>query len=416
MAKYIVYDFLKQDFPVSQEYGVNEAYYAQFNLDGHEGVDFKTPNGTEIFSPLNGVIVRDGYSQKDYGNYVVVYDPVQHCAVWFCHLLDNAVAIGDRVAAGQYLGRTNNTGNTTGPHCHVNFCETDANGIRINMDNGKQGFLNLFDSELVEIKPFPWTAAQKEANAPFELVEGQQYIETQLPPDLFNVTNYQIVVYRGKSYVATVSNNGTRSFFMKKPQEQAKTISTPTAPLDTGEYVNKEQFDAMQKQRDDAIGKVKEIGDNYNENLANYTALTSAGFSSVDDVTKALEEVINENTGLKKQLIQTKDNNVILADTIKKMESQDSTAIDAGIKFESLYKEAKNDIVTIATAHQTKPTANAILRAIDGLRYGYDKLVLQLQKKETKDSVSAATQPDITHVNGKESPLAKLVRVLRFAL
>ncbi len=149
MAKYILSDIFVGDFPVTQTYGNNPQYYSQFGLAGHEGIDFGTPTGTPILAPFDGIILRDTFDDKDYGNFTVVWDPKQLCAVWFCHLQDVTTKAGDTVTKGQVLGHTNNTGNTTGPHLHFNFVETDANGNRLNMDNGYQGFLNALDPSLV---------------------------------------------------------------------------------------------------------------------------------------------------------------------------------------------------------------------------------------------------------------------------
>lgn len=152
MGKYILGDIFIGDFPITQNYGNNPAYYKQFGLAGHEGIDFGTPNGTPIVAPFDGQILRDTFGDKVYGTFTVVWDPLQKCAVWFCHLQDVITKIGDKVKKGQVIGHTNNTGNTTGPHLHFNFVETDANANRLNMNNGMQGFLNALDPNLVTWK------------------------------------------------------------------------------------------------------------------------------------------------------------------------------------------------------------------------------------------------------------------------
>lgn len=164
MAKYILSDIFKGDFPISQGYGSNPSYYAQFGLAGHEGIDWATPVGTEIVAPFDGIILRDNDDprQGNYGDLLVLWDKNQKCAVWFCHLSENWFSVGDVVSKGQSLGKTGNSGNTTGPHLHFNFVETDATGNRLNLNNGYQGFLNALDTTLVQWKlgnspelPFP---------------------------------------------------------------------------------------------------------------------------------------------------------------------------------------------------------------------------------------------------------------------
>lgn len=152
MAKYIVGDIFKGDFPISQYFGQRPEYYAQFGFKGHEGVDWATPQGVDILAPFDGLIIRDNDDPKSgaYGTHLVVWDKVQKCALWYCHLLSNSVQIGQSVKKGQVIGKTGNTGNTSGPHLHVNFVETDAQGNRLNLNNGYKGFLNILDSNLVK--------------------------------------------------------------------------------------------------------------------------------------------------------------------------------------------------------------------------------------------------------------------------
>lgn len=168
MAKYKIYDFTAKAYEVTQDYGANIQLYKDLTKDavtgkstlinGHEGVDFGTPTGTEILAPFEGIIVRDEINQpgwKNYGVFTTIWDPVQNIALWFCHLKDFTTKIGDHVKRGDIIAHTNNTGNTTGEHCHVNFCETDNNGMRLNQDNGSLGFLNILDATLVQILPIP---------------------------------------------------------------------------------------------------------------------------------------------------------------------------------------------------------------------------------------------------------------------
>lgn len=146
---YILSDIFKGNFPVSQSFGNNPAYYGQFyiygvKMKGHEGVDFATPVGTPILAPFDGIVLRQDY-QSDFANYgkiVVLWDKVQKCAVWFCHLNDENTSTGQSFKKGDVLGHTGNTGNTTGPHLHFGMVETDAYGNRLHAYDGYGGFID----------------------------------------------------------------------------------------------------------------------------------------------------------------------------------------------------------------------------------------------------------------------------------
>lgn len=149
MAKYIISDIFEGNYPVSQVYGNNPTYYQQFGLKGHEGVDWATPVGIKLIVPFeNGLILRSGWD-PNYGYYVVVWDKVQKCAVWYCHLSSINVYAGQNIPRGKVVGYTGRSGNVTGPHLHCNFVETDQYANRLNTANGYQGFLNILDTNLV---------------------------------------------------------------------------------------------------------------------------------------------------------------------------------------------------------------------------------------------------------------------------
>lgn len=155
MAKYTIGDIFKGDYPISQYYGNNPKYYGQFGFNGHEGIDWATPMGTEILAPFKrNIILRDEdiATSRGYGVHIVVWDPDQKCAVWYCHLDSNSVEYKKEYPKGTVIGKTGSSGNSTGPHIHINFVETNSTGGRLNTDNGFKGMLNILDGNLVEWK------------------------------------------------------------------------------------------------------------------------------------------------------------------------------------------------------------------------------------------------------------------------
>ncbi|GAA3721828.1 hypothetical protein GCM10022268_32550 [Sphingomonas cynarae] len=83
----------------------------------HRGIDFAVPVGTPVKAPANGVVVETGYDSK-LGKFVYV-DHGKGVISKFGHLSDNnVVKEGQQVNAGQLIGRSGNTGNSTGAHLH----------------------------------------------------------------------------------------------------------------------------------------------------------------------------------------------------------------------------------------------------------------------------------------------------------
>jgi murein DD-endopeptidase MepM/ murein hydrolase activator NlpD len=89
----------------------------------HEGQDIFGKVGTPEVAVHNGVVVDRGTDGGRYaggrGNYVVVYSPAENRSFAYFHMLKPPfVEIGDRVHAGQLLGRLGCTGSCEGPHLH----------------------------------------------------------------------------------------------------------------------------------------------------------------------------------------------------------------------------------------------------------------------------------------------------------
>ena len=98
----------------------------------HWAYDYAVNMGTPIYAPRDGVIglVRDG--EPDVlgpkpgrpGNMVVLQWTTkkgQRRALLFNHMQKGSVKVkpGQKVKAGQMLGKSGNSGNSSGPHCHI---------------------------------------------------------------------------------------------------------------------------------------------------------------------------------------------------------------------------------------------------------------------------------------------------------
>ena len=83
----------------------------------HTGLDMAAPEGTPIRSVANGVVTGTGDAGA-YGNRTVIRldDGTE---IWYCHQSSIGVSPGQTVGAGQLIGLVGSTGNTTGPHLHL---------------------------------------------------------------------------------------------------------------------------------------------------------------------------------------------------------------------------------------------------------------------------------------------------------
>jgi murein DD-endopeptidase MepM/ murein hydrolase activator NlpD len=82
----------------------------------HTGVDYAVPVGTDVLAVADGKIENASWG-KSYGTQLVQ----KLDGGWFiyAHLSSTLVKPGDKVVSGQVIAKSGNTGNSTGPHLHV---------------------------------------------------------------------------------------------------------------------------------------------------------------------------------------------------------------------------------------------------------------------------------------------------------
>lgn len=87
----------------------------------HYGIDIAAPVGTEIYPVKNGMVVFSG-EQAGYGN-VVIIDHGDGFTSKYAHNKVNLVKEGDLVGTHTVIARVGYTGNSTGPHLHLEISE-----------------------------------------------------------------------------------------------------------------------------------------------------------------------------------------------------------------------------------------------------------------------------------------------------
>jgi murein DD-endopeptidase MepM/ murein hydrolase activator NlpD len=87
----------------------------------HTGDDYACPVGTPLRTMWTSRVVRIGGWGAAYGTHVIVEFVTggQTRQMAFCHMSSVSVRVGQTLRPGDNVGRSGNTGNTTGPHLHL---------------------------------------------------------------------------------------------------------------------------------------------------------------------------------------------------------------------------------------------------------------------------------------------------------
>ncbi|MGN0435635.1 MAG: murein hydrolase activator EnvC family protein [Wujia sp.] len=88
----------------------------------HNGLDIACPVGTDIYACESGKVLLSQYSAS--AGYWIIIDHGNGMSTVYMHNSQLLVKAGDIVTRGQVIAKSGNTGNSTGPHCHL--------GVQIN--------------------------------------------------------------------------------------------------------------------------------------------------------------------------------------------------------------------------------------------------------------------------------------------
>jgi TP901 family phage tail tape measure protein len=121
-------------------------------------IDYATPTGTGVYAMASGQASNLNKGNSSFGKYVTIKhgDGTESL---YAHL--DSHGKGGTVNAGDFIGETGNTGNSTGPHLHFEWSAlkngNNPPGMRIGGETMSDGLAKLHKGEMVLTKPLTQT-------------------------------------------------------------------------------------------------------------------------------------------------------------------------------------------------------------------------------------------------------------------
>lgn len=237
--------------PITQGFGpTDEPLDAGY--DGHphfnKGYDYGIPVGTPIDATTGGEVISVGDSGDGWGISVKVRDD-NGFTHNYGHLDSTAVNVGDRIGAGILVGKSGNTGKSTGPHLSYDVWDKDGRFVDpkrwidgggydvVNSDSGAAG--------RYQIMPENWPSWAAEAG---------------LPPDApQNAQNQEIVAaYKLQQYYDQYQNWDDVAALWYSGRDVA-TLKAQ-GKWDTKNYTNGQEYPSVAEYVNSVVGKAADIG------------------------------------------------------------------------------------------------------------------------------------------------------------
>jgi murein DD-endopeptidase MepM/ murein hydrolase activator NlpD len=138
--------------------GENVANCSPHCYRGHSGYDWAMPTGTQVLASADGTVESRVESNAGYGNRIVIRHDNGHRTL-YAHFREHLpgqgspafnVVVGQRVRAGDVIGWSGSTGESTGPHLHFGVYR----GPCVLPDN------RIYESNATD--PFGWRGIQSD--------------------------------------------------------------------------------------------------------------------------------------------------------------------------------------------------------------------------------------------------------------
>jgi hypothetical protein len=95
---------------VTSDFGLRRAVW-------HYGVDIRVKTGAPVYAVFDGVVRISGYDRRGFGRFILIRHK-NGLETLYGHLSKNFVKLGQKIKAGDVIGKGGNSGRSTAPHLH----------------------------------------------------------------------------------------------------------------------------------------------------------------------------------------------------------------------------------------------------------------------------------------------------------
>lgn len=112
----------------------------------HQGIDIRADVGADVYAARPGTVYRSGWNDS-MGNYISIYHGKNSAGKYifstYMHLSQRLVSAGQYVQGNSLIGKTGNTGASSGPHLHFHvFRSTSSSPSSVSPSRPNQATLN----------------------------------------------------------------------------------------------------------------------------------------------------------------------------------------------------------------------------------------------------------------------------------
>jgi len=136
---------------ITQGFYERPEVYKPMGLNAHGGYDFRAKVGTPIFASMDGVVRVEDTGKVGYGLHIKIRSEFKKSELVLAHLSQAFVKTGDKVAMGDLIGLTGNSGFSSAAHLHVAYRLLNSSNKNIwdwtvkNYLNGYKGYIDFLE-------------------------------------------------------------------------------------------------------------------------------------------------------------------------------------------------------------------------------------------------------------------------------